>query len=73
MTKLHAKIVAFVRDFIATHGYSPSFQEIAEGVGTYATTARLNVIELHRRGYLIKGEGARNIRLTDEGRNARAA
>ena len=73
MTKLQAKIVAFIREFIAKNGYSPSGDEIAKGVGTHATTARLNVNELHRRGYLIKGDGVRNIWLPDEGHNVRAA
>ena len=73
MTKLQAKILAFIREFIAMHGYSPSIVEIAKGCETYATTTRLNVIELHKRGYLTKGEGARNIRLPYEGHNARAA
>lgn len=73
MTKLQAQILAFIREFITKHGYSPSIVEIANGVDKWPTTTRLNVDELHRRGYLIKGEGARNIRLPDEGHNARAA
>jgi SOS-response transcriptional repressor LexA len=73
MTKLQAKILTFIREFILKNGYSPSGEEIAKGVGTHATTARLNVNELHRRGYIIKGEGVRNIRLPDEGHNARVA
>jgi repressor LexA len=73
MTKLQAKILAFIREFIAKNGYSPSGEEIAKGVSTHATTVRLNVNELHRRGYIIKGDGARNIRLPDEGHNVRAA
>ena len=67
MTKLQAKIIAFIREFIATHGYSPSIIEIAEGVNAWPTSTRLNMIKLAERGYLIKGEGARNIRLPDDG------
>ena len=73
MTKIQAQILAFIREFIAEHGYSPSFAEIAKGVDTWPGTARVNVIELHKRGYLIRGEGVRNIRLPDEGHDARAA
>ena len=73
MTKLQAQILAYVRKFIGEHGYSPSFAEIAKAVGTYNGTARVNVIELGRRGYLTVGKGWRNIRLPDEGHNAHAA
>ena len=73
MTKIQAQILAYVREFITKHGYSPSFAEIAKGVKTWPGTARVNVIELGRRGYLVVGKGVRNIRLPDEGHGAHAA
>ena len=73
MTKLQAQIYAFVRAFIAEHGYSPSHAEIANELGEYPGTVRVNLIKLAERGYLLKGHGWRNIRLPDGGQNARAA
>jgi SOS-response transcriptional repressor LexA len=72
MTKLQALIYAFVRNFIEEHGYSPSCAEVARACGTWPGTANVNLKELAKRGYLIKGHGWRNIRLPD-GHNARAA
>ena len=74
MTKMQARILSYVRAFIAQKGYSPTCAEIASDLGIYRGTAHSNVVKLAERGYLIKGTGWRNIRLLpDEGRDARAA
>lgn len=38
---MEERIYVFVRDFIADHGYSPSYREIADGVGLRSTSTVL--------------------------------
>lgn len=73
MTQNQAKVLNFVREFIAKNGYSPSFVEIAEGLGLYSGPVNNAVKKLTENGYLIKGNGWRNLRLPDGGGNATRA
>lgn len=73
MTKLQAQIYAHVRSFIAQNGYSPTCAEIAADLDAYRGTVYANVVKLAQRGYLVRGKGWRNLRLSDGGQNARAA
>jgi SOS-response transcriptional repressor LexA len=74
MTKTQARVLEFVRQFIGTHGYSPSLDEIADGVGSYSGNVHSMLVKLAERGYLHKGRGWRNIRLIERaGDVARAA
>ena len=74
MTKMQARVLKFIRHFIGIHGYSPSLDEIAEGIGSYSGNVHGMLVKLAERGYLHKGRGWRNIRLIEgAGDVARAA
>jgi len=73
MTKLQAKVLAFISQFIDKNGYSPSILEIADGVKSYTGNVHASLKRLDERGYLHKGRGWRNIRLIEGVSNARAA
>ncbi len=76
MTKTQALVLAFIRNFIAEHGFSPSAKEIAAAVGVHESTASAAVTGLVERGFLIR-KGAprswRNIQLRDDDPRARIA
>ena len=65
MTKTQAKVLEFIRQFIRAHGYSPSLDEIAKGIGSYSGNVHGILAKLAERGYVRKGRGWRNIRLID--------
>ncbi|MBM2293812.1 hypothetical protein JQX09_17935 [Sulfitobacter pseudonitzschiae] len=53
MTPRHANALKFIRDFIDGHGYSPSYREIADGLG-FAGQGQIEAIlrSLRDAGYL---------------------
>ncbi len=54
-TKKQKELLTFIEDFIAEHGYSPSYREIMQGTGhTSVATVSLHVNNLIRRGHLRK-------------------
>ena len=65
MTKTQARVLAFIRKFIAEHGYSPSGNEIAAAIGINQSSVVRNIRGLAQRGYLIKGPGWRNVELVE--------
>jgi repressor LexA len=54
-TKKQRQVLVFIEQFIAQHGYSPSYREIKDGLG-YASVAgvSLHVNNLIKRGHLQK-------------------
>ena len=53
LTKRQAEVLAFIRQFIATEGYSPSYEEIGRGVGLSAlSTIHKYIRILGRKGHL---------------------
>ncbi|MFZ1248905.1 MAG: hypothetical protein WAQ24_01125 [Candidatus Saccharimonadales bacterium] len=56
-TKKQAELLGFIEQFIAEHGYSPSYREIMNGLqyNSVATVA-LHVGNLIKRGHLVKRE-----------------
>jgi SOS-response transcriptional repressor LexA len=73
MTKTQARLLEYIRSYIAEHGYSPSIDEMAEGIGVWYTTAFIALKRLNERGIVVKGRGWRSVRIPDGGANARAA
>jgi SOS-response transcriptional repressor LexA len=74
MTKTQARLLEFIRSYIAEQGYSPTIKEMAAGVGVYYGTAFVALTRLNERGYVIKDAHRytkRSVRLPDGG--ARAA
>jgi hypothetical protein len=54
-TKKQKELLTFIEDFIARHGYSPSYREIMAGTGhTSVATVSLHVNNLIKRGHLAK-------------------
>ncbi|MBX4197602.1 hypothetical protein KW801_03560 [Candidatus Saccharibacteria bacterium] len=54
-TKKQKELLTFIEDFIAEHGYSPSYREIMAGTGhTSVATVSLHVNSLIERGHLKK-------------------
>jgi len=54
-TKKQHELLTFVRDYTDKHGYSPSYREIADGLGyNSVATVALHVNNLIKRGHLTK-------------------
>jgi SOS-response transcriptional repressor LexA len=54
-TKKQQQLLGFIRDFIAEHGYSPSYREIMNGLNyNSVATVALHVNSLIKRGHLQK-------------------
>lgn len=62
-TKKQQELLIFVRDFIAEHGYSPSYREIMNGCHyTSVATVALHINSLIARGHIVKrGRSARSL------------
>jgi repressor LexA len=65
-TKKQRELLTFIEQFIAEHGYSPSYREIMSGLEyTSVATVALHVNNLVRRGHLRKREhSARSLEVT---------
>jgi hypothetical protein len=54
-TKKQKQLLTFIEDFIAEHGYSPSYREVMQGTGhTSVATVSLHINNLIKRGHLAK-------------------
>ncbi len=54
-TKKQKELLAYIEQFIAEHGYSPSYREIMNGLQyTSVATVSLHVGNLIKRGHLVK-------------------
>src|SRR5581483_6637406 len=69
-TKKQKELLTFIEDFIAEHGYSPSYREIMAGTGhTSVATVSLHVNSLIKRGHLRKRDrSARSIEVVKPSR-----
>lgn len=65
-TKKQLELLEFIEQFIAEHGYSPSYREIMVGCNyTSVATVSLHVNSLIARGHLVKRDrSARSLELT---------
>ena len=71
LNQRQARILAFIQDYTAHHGYPPTLREIVEGCGLSSTSVALyNVVSLGQKGYLTRTrDAARSIVLTEQGRS----
>ena len=54
-TKKQRELLSFIEEFIAEHGYSPSYREIMTGCNyTSVATVSLHVNNLIKRGHIVK-------------------
>lgn len=67
-TKKQHELLDFIEQFIAEHGFSPSYREIMRGLDyTSVATVALHVNNLIARGHLVKrGHSARSLELAKE-------
>ncbi len=74
MTKTQYRLLAFIRDYIAEHGYSPTLKEMAAGIAMHPETARLTLKRLHERGFIARDRYQhRSVRIIGGGPHALAA
>ena len=52
MTKSQAETLAYLRAFINQRGYSPTFQQVADGLRVHFSTARYSLQRLIDDGYV---------------------
>lgn len=58
-TKKQAEILQYIRRFQRVHEYSPSYREIASGLGyTSVATVAIHIKNLIERGHLTKRENS---------------
>jgi len=69
-TKKQKELLAYIEQFIAEHGYSPSYREIMNGLQyTSVATVALHVNNLIKRGHLRKREhNARSLEVVEQSR-----
>lgn len=59
-------VLGFVRDYWSEHGGSPSYGEIANGLGTYKNRVKRAVDSLVAGGKLLRTPGTRGLRLPSD-------
>jgi len=66
-TKKQHELLDYLREFIAEHGYSPSYREIMRGCNyTSVATVALHVKNLIARGHVVKrGKSARSLEVIE--------
>ena len=66
-TKKQRELLTFISEFIAEHGYSPSYREIMQGLNyTSVATVALHVNNLIKRGHIRKRDhSARSLEVVD--------
>jgi SOS-response transcriptional repressor LexA len=66
-TKKQHELLAYLREFISEHGYSPSYREIMNGCNySSVATVALHVKNLIARGHVIKrGKSARSLEVVE--------
>lgn len=63
LTQVQAETLAFIAGFIAQHGYSPTFAEIAKAQTVNVNAIGGRIAQLIKKGAVTKAEGiARSIR-----------
>jgi len=67
-TKKQQELLVFIKEFIATHGYSPSYREIMAGCNyTSVATVALHVNNLIARGHIQKRDkSARSLEVVEK-------
>lgn len=71
MTNRQMQVLQWIRDYMRANGWSPSVREICEGFGWVSSSSGyLHLVSLERDGFLVRGAGYRQIRLTKKGKEA---
>jgi repressor LexA len=78
LTERQRRVIDFIANFLRDNGYSPSFQEIADGVGLNSiATVHKHIATLERKGYVKRGHNQSrslepSVRYVQESRRQRA-
>ena len=67
-TKKQHELLEYLREFIAEHGYSPSYREVMRGCNyTSVATVALHINNLIKRGHVVKRDkSARSLEVVSE-------
>jgi repressor LexA len=66
-TTRQAQVLSIIREYQARHGYPPTQEEIADALGlTWTRAVEKHLQALERKGYLVRGRGARTIHLPEQ-------
>lgn len=71
MASFRALVLGFVRGYLTEWGQSPSYGEIAAGLGSNRTRVKRAVVSLEKAGLLLRTPGTRGLALPDEIERAR--
>ncbi len=71
MASFRALVLAFVTEYLTRWGQSPSYGEIAAGLGSNRTRVKRAVVSLEKAGLLLRNSGTRGLALPDEIERAR--
>lgn len=68
LTQKQAEVVAFIREYLATHEYAPSYREIAAGLGLSSpATVHQHLQALRKKGFLdLEERSARSVELAQK-------
>ena len=59
LTSQQAQCLAFIRKFVKRHPHSPSYREIADGIGTKSMSQITHLVHaLEQRGHIARVSGA---------------
>lgn len=66
LTPRQSEILAFIREYLQTHGYSPSVRDVAVHFGLCINGAACHLVALQRKGAIVRGVSvARSIRVVN--------
>lgn len=65
LTMREARVLAVLRDYTSAHGISPSLQDLATMARMVKSNVAVVLRQLERKGEVVRGKGARNIRIVD--------
>lgn len=66
LTKRQKEVLDAIKEHIELFEYSPSYEELAQKLGTQKSNVSRYVHQLVYRGYLIKGHGARTLSIAKD-------
>jgi repressor LexA len=67
LTERQAEVLAYLREYIARHGWAPTYREIGERFGFASTNGTADHLKaLERKGCIVRGHGHRAIRVVSQ-------
>jgi repressor LexA len=66
LTERQQAVLNAIKEHVADHGWAPSMRKLGELVGIDANGVRGHLIALERKGYIERGDGAKEIRVIEQ-------